>query len=116
MNLEIIRKIPFREKKALVSEACLMFSKLLNTVKFVEREEQKLILNDSVIMSKKRNIKSISIFETIFSLLDQKLSTIIKNDFIDKISPFWYEEHMSKSNYYKLKHQAIDQFLFLLYA
>ncbi len=87
MNLETIRKISFKEKKILVAEACLMFTKLSGVKNIIESKMETMKLSDSIIMKKKQSMKQISIFETILSLLDSKQSMIIQNDFIDKLEP-----------------------------
>ncbi|WKX02684.1 MG284/MPN403 family protein [Candidatus Mycoplasma mahonii] len=116
MNLEIIKNIPFAEKKFLVSEACLMFRKLQESSKVILDKSLTMKLSDSVKLNSLENIKSISIFETIFSLLEPEQSQLIKNDFINKNDKFWYLEYFSTTAYYKLKHKSINMFLFLLYA
>jgi len=86
MTLETIRNIPFKEKKQLVAEACLMFKKLKGVKTVIENKQTAMRLSDSIIIDKKQTMKSVSIFETILSLLETQQAMIIKNDFIDKVN------------------------------
>lgn len=114
MNLYQISKIPFKEKKQLVSEACLMYKKLRNITSM--QITQASSISDSLRSTNLQNIKALSMFEMILELLNNDENIIIENEFIKHRDPTWYEEKWSKTTYYKIKHQAIDQFIFLLFA
>ena len=116
VNIANISAIPYAEKKILVFESCLMYRKLFKTNKLLDEKKKSLKLNDSAQIESWKTLKSISIFETIISLLEPELGLIIENDFIKLRNQNWYNDYWSKSTYYKLKHQAIDQFIFLFYA
>ena len=112
MNLYDIGKIPLKEKKLLVSEACLMFQKLKKTSQL----NKNMLISDKLKQKNILNIKSLSIFETILSLLSEDEVRIIQNDFIKKKKSDWYQDHWSKTTYYKIKNRSIDRFIFLLFA
>lgn len=100
MVLSIIKKIPFKEKKTLVKEACEIYLKAKQ-------------INDN--KSEQRN-KAVAMFETLISLLDHREQRIIKNDFIEKLDKDWYKSYSSKYEYEKRKRSAIDNFVFILFA
>lgn len=116
MNLFEIGQIPYKEKKLLVSEACAMYRKLKNTEKIFRNKS----LNASDVVKAKNliNIKSTSIFDIILGLLSKEHFEVIQNDFINSeiIPSNWYEEKYSKTTFYKIKHDALNHFLFLIFA
>lgn len=115
MNLFEISKIPFKEKKLLVAEACLMYRKLKQVSK--QLEETEVELSDVVRMGNLQNIKSLSMFETIMGLLEPDHAFIIESEFLNNEKTRETIGHKwSKSTYYKAKHGAIDNFIFLLFA
>ena len=114
MNLCQIEKIPFKDKKMLVHEACLMYKKLKQLVRMsgnfknsapIDLREQNL-----------KNFESFSMFETILGLLSPEQNIVIENEFLKNREATWYEEKWSKSTYYKIKHQTVDQFIYLLFS
>ncbi|WP_127942862.1 MULTISPECIES: MG284/MPN403 family protein [unclassified Mycoplasma] len=118
MSIESINKIPYRDKKLLITKVCLMFKKIKNAHNIYETKfKHSNNLSDSMRKQNLLNIKTMSIFETILSLLRRDYVQILEKDFIEvDPNPHWYLQHWSKTTYYKLKHEAIDQFLFMLYA
>ncbi len=117
MKINEIRDIPWKEKTFLVTEACLMYKKLISSKEMVKKQEEITKLSDAIKFGSLENLRSLSIFETILGLLKSEYSKIIKTEYIQTYHEFqWYLNHWSKTTYYKLKHEAIDQFLYLLYA
>lgn len=109
MNYNNLERIPYREKKFLVKEACMMYKKLKLTD----------MINSSSLSDAELGLqgkKHLSIFTSILGMLTKDEKEIIIRDFINPDNPQWYVDTYSKSTYYKLKHQAINNFLFLLYA
>ncbi len=118
MNIDNITNLTYREKKMFVSRACLMYKKIKNSKNLLEAKiKHAHVLHDSNTTNEMLNLKTMSLFDTILSLLNKDLLLIIKQDFIniDK-DPRWYLRHWSKTTYYKLKHEAINQFLFMFYV
>lgn len=118
IDIESINSISYRDKKILVSRACLMYRKIKSSKNLIEvKLKHANILNDIEKSSTMLNLKTMSIFDTILNLLERDLHLIISEDFID-INPDskWYLKHWSKTTYYKLKHEAVNQFLFMLFA
>ncbi len=73
-------------------------------------------MNENKIQEQKINLlKSKSIFESIFELLDKNQQLIIDKEFMNKKED-WSEDYWSKSTFYKRKNDAINTFLFYLYA
>lgn len=114
MNLYQINKIPFKEKKTLVQEACLMYKKIKTSAAMIrERGET---LSEATRKKSLDNFKGLSIFETVMGLLNPEEYLIIKNEFLSSTDSLWYLNKWSKTTYYKIKHKAVDQFIYLLYA
>lgn len=114
MNLRMISKIDTKDKKHLLNEICIMYRRLKKSHLMIDTD--RLTLADSVQPSNKLfNKKSISIFNTILELLPEDQKEIINNDFIYKKNPFWYEDQYSKATYYRIKNDAMNNFLYLFY-
>jgi len=47
----------------------------------------------------------------VFDRLDVDYQRIIKNDFIEKTSKYWWNEYYSRTTYYRLKNKAMSQFI-----
>ena len=58
----------------------------------------------------------ISTFEMLFGLLSKEEQLVISNDFIIQSDQEWWKSTWSKTTYYKLKHNAVDKFVGLLYS
>lgn len=114
MNLYQIEKIPFKDKKMLVHEACLMYKKLKQMVRMSGKLKESMPIN--LREQSLKNFETFSIFETILGLLGPEQSIVIENEFLKNRETRWYEEKWSKSTYYKIKHQTVDQFIYLLFS
>lgn len=118
IDIDNITNLTYREKKMFVSRACLMYKKIKNSKILLEAKfKHANILNDSQAKQEMLNLRTMSLFDTILSLLSKELLLIIEQDFINiNQDPRWYLNHWSKTTYYKLKHEAINQFLFMFYV
>ncbi len=119
INILGLQDIPYKDKKALVMAACQMYKRLYAIKGFINEKKTggQLSLNDKIVDAGRESFKSISLFETLIGLLNVDHALIIKKDFIDdKHDEKWYENHWSKTTYYKIKKEALDAFLFLFYV
>lgn len=114
MNLLDIQKIPLKEKKFLIGEVCLMYNKLkaVNELSTQKTHE----VNDRLKKVSLINERTISMFDTIISLLHEDQAEIIVNEFVLGRKSSWENARWSKTTYYNIKNQAIDQFIYLLFA
>ena len=117
MNIKTITNMPLKEKKSFVFESCLMYKKLklINSkTKLLEKHRRKNVFLKNY---DKTNQKSISFFESMLNLLEPEQRLIINKEYLEEQTiQNWYQEKWSKTTYYKIKHQAIDNFLFLIYG
>ena len=115
MKIEEIELIPLSKKKIIVKEMCFLYKKL--KLLEINQKNGKKLMDENKIQEQKMNIlKSKSIFESILELLDKNQQLIIKKEFLDNIKEDWSDDYWSKSTFYKRKHEAINRFLFYLYA
>lgn len=114
MNLLDIQKIPLREKKFLIGEVCLMYNKLKAVAKLSSEKSNEL--NDRVKRINMINEKTISMFDTIIALLSEDQAEIIINEFVLGQKSSWENARWSKTTYYNIKNEAIDQFIYLLFS
>lgn len=113
MNLEFIKQIPSKEKKLLIHESCLIYKRLKKTSSDMKLKEG---LSDIIRNGTIAGIKSLSMFETLIGLLSAEHQLVINKDFIEESPVDWYSEYWSKTKYYNIRAQAMDNFVFLLYA
>jgi vacuolar-type H+-ATPase catalytic subunit A/Vma1 len=84
MKIEEIELIPLSKKKIIVKEMCFLYKKL-KLLEINQKNGEKL-MNENKIQEQKRDIlKSKSIFESIFDLLDKNQQLIIQKEFLDNI-------------------------------
>ncbi len=115
MKIKEIESIPLSKKKIIVKEMCLLYKKL--KLLEINQKNGKKLMNENKIQEQKMEIlKSRSIFESIFDLLDKNQQLIIQKEFLDNIKEDWSNDYWSKSTFYKRKNDAINTFLFYLYA
>lgn len=79
-------------------------------------ESQNLSVNDNVKATHMSNIKTLSMFEMIISLLHPNHAWIIEQEFLNDRPYYEHQEKWSKTTYYRIKHEAIDQFVFLMFS
>lgn len=110
MTKETIEKIPFMERKHFVQNACLMYRKMIKA-----KDKLLLLSNSNKLNMSKFN--GISLFEEIISLLNKDEALVIKKDFMDTdYKGEWYLDHWCKTSYYKIKHEAVNKFIYLLFS
>lgn len=109
MTLKDVQKIPLKEKKFMIHEICVMYRKLRKTN--IEN-----VLNDSAKRVNEINNKTVSMFDTIISLLPTDYATVIETEFINNKKLRWDEYPWSKTTYYNIRTAAINQFLYLFFA
>ena len=89
-------------------------------VKLLNRKTNDLFLDVSDVakLNTSATFKSVSTFEIVLGLLNRDHYEIITNEFMNsEITPNdWYEKKYSRSSFYRLKHEAVDNFLALLFA
>ena len=115
MNVISLNEIPFKEKKTLVHNACALYKKMQLYKKFVT-EKRHMNISDVIEDVNRQTFKSSSLFESLVEMLSTDHKMIIQKEFIDETESEWWKEYWSKSTYYKVMHEAIDNFLFLFYA
>ncbi|MGL5205809.1 MAG: MG284/MPN403 family protein [Metamycoplasmataceae bacterium] len=114
MKLEEIELIPLSKKKIIVREMCLLYKKL--KLLEVNHKNGELLMDENRIKQNKMEInKTKSVFESILELLDQNQQLIIDKEFMNKKND-WSEDYWSRSTFYKRKNDAINTFIFYLYA
>ncbi|MGL5590728.1 MAG: MG284/MPN403 family protein [Metamycoplasmataceae bacterium] len=114
MKLEEIELIPLSKKKIIVREMCLLYKKL--KLLEVNQKNGELLMNENRINQNKMEIhKTKSVFESILELLDKNQQLIIDKEFMNKKDD-WSEDYWSRSTFYKRKNDAINTFIFYLYA
>ena len=113
-----LKNIPFTRKKALIRESCLMYKLIKNRINQIEAvaESNDIVMKPIHIKVALQEHKRASTFEMLFGLLEKEEQTLISNDFLLVSDYDWWRKTYSKSTYYKLKHQAIDKFVGLLYS
>lgn len=109
MTLQNIQQIPNKEKKFMIHEICLMYRKL-RTV------NETTALRDSVEKINAINERTVSMFNTVLALLSSEHQQIIETEFINNKKMKWQDYQWSKTLYYQIKNEAIDQFLYLFFA
>ncbi len=57
----------------------------------------------------------INSFDLIVENLTYDSKTIIRNEFMDNCRRDWWEQHYSRSTYYRLKTRAMEEMLYYLY-
>lgn len=114
MKIEEIELIPLSKKKIIVREMCLLYKKL-KLLEVNQKNGEKLMSENKINKNKIDLIKSKSVFESILELLDQNQKLIIDKEFMNKKED-WSEDYWSRSTFYKRKNDAINTFLFYLYA
>ncbi|MGL6125351.1 MAG: MG284/MPN403 family protein [Metamycoplasmataceae bacterium] len=114
MKIEEIELIPLSKKKIIVKEMCLLYKKL-KLLEVNQKNGEKLMNENKIKENKIEILKSKSVFESILELLDQNQKLIIDKEFMNKKED-WSEDYWSRSTFYKRKNDAINTFLFYLYA
>ncbi|WGI36395.1 MG284/MPN403 family protein [Mesomycoplasma lagogenitalium] len=109
-----IQKLKFKEKRNLVESIVSVYKK----IKFSSELELNLQKhkNETQIKIPKELNSGLSAFERIMSFLQPIDVFVIKKEFLEDSPKNWFQEHWSKSTYYKYVTTAIDNFLFYFYG
>ncbi|TDV24476.1 hypothetical protein BCF59_0448 [Mycoplasmopsis mustelae] len=74
--------------------------------------------DDEIQLIEKRLHDQTDVIHTILTYLTPRNAWIIEKCYLDKFTKFkttWYEEHFSKTTFYKYKREAVDQFVNYFY-
>ncbi|MDI4567716.1 MAG: hypothetical protein E7Y34_01370 [Mycoplasma sp.] len=112
----MLKKLSFSEKKSIVKSSCSFFKKMQVSNQTLENKAKFYGLDREALNTIVEN-QPISYFEKMLKIMDVNHRLIIQNDFIEQSkNSSWYENYWSKSTYYKLKHEAIEEFLSFIYV
>ncbi|MGL5308642.1 MAG: MG284/MPN403 family protein, partial [Metamycoplasmataceae bacterium] len=89
--------------------------KKLKLLEVNHKNGEKLMNENRIKENKIELLKTKSVFESILELLDQNQQLIIDKEFMNKKDD-WSEDYWSRSTFYKRKNDAINTFIFYLYA
>jgi hypothetical protein len=92
MKIEEIELIPLSKKKIIVKEMCFLYKKL-KLLEINNKNGQKLMTENKIKEQKLDILKSKSIFESIFELLDKNQQLIIQKEFLDNIKEDWSNDY-----------------------
>ncbi|MDK2819238.1 MAG: hypothetical protein KFW07_00215 [Mycoplasmataceae bacterium] len=115
MKLKEIELIPLSRKKIIVKEMCCLYKKL-KLLEINQKNGKKLMAENKIGDQKYDILRSHSVFEGILELLDNNQKLIITNEFLENKRRDWGDDFWSKSTFYKRKNDAINTFIFYLYA
>lgn len=115
MELEHIKKIKFSSKKNLINNICNVYVDIKKQEKFFELNKFKTN-NELLEIKKMNNMKDISFFEIALNHLNKWDKKIITKEFIEKKKENWFLDYWSRSSFYKKYHDAVDNFIYILYS
>lgn len=116
MKVVDISQIPYKEKKDFLNNLFLMYRKFFISDRLMTKFSSNLT-SQAVSLTHQAIRQELSLFSTMLEILHPDQRMILQREFLDKESnSLWYEEYWSKSMYYKLKHEAVDRILLMMYV
>ncbi len=113
-----VEKLPFKEKCKIISVIIKEYKRALIYTSMIGDEIKNKISDNNDIGSesyfRKEQLNLISVVECVLGLLKEEQKEIIENDFISVGETNWWQDKYSKTTYYAVKNQAIDNFTYFL--